>query len=69
LEYKIGRMILSLMEFFQKIKLMDGVYFNILKEIYIKENLKMIKQMDMENIIMKMEEFIQVIGLMIFNTE
>lgn len=46
---------------------MDGVYFIILKEIFIKENLKMIKQMDMENITIKMEEFIQVIGLTIIN--
>ena len=63
--FKIGKIILHLMEFFQKIKLMDGVYFIILKEIHIKEDLKMIKQMDMENITMKMEEFILAIGLMI----
>jgi GH15 family glucan-1,4-alpha-glucosidase len=63
--FRIGKMLLHLMEFFQKIKLMDGVYFIILKEIYIKEDLKMIKQMDLGNITMKTEEFILAIGLMI----
>jgi hypothetical protein len=63
--FRIGKMLLHSMEFFQKIKLMDGVYFIILKEIYIKEDLKMIKQMDLGNITMKTEEFILAIGLMI----
>jgi hypothetical protein len=63
--FRIGKMLLHSMEFFQKIKLMDGEYFIIPKEIYIKEDLKIIKQMDLGNITMKTEEFILAIGLII----
>ena len=67
LEYKNGKMTVPLKEIFIRIKLRDGVFLIIQKVIYIKVNLRMIRQMVMENIIMKMVEYIQDIGLMIFS--
>ena len=68
LVYKNGKIIVPSKEIFIRIKQKDGVFLIILKVIYIKGNLRMIRQMDMENIIMKMVEYIQDIGLMIFNS-
>jgi hypothetical protein len=67
LVYKNGKIIVPSKEIFIRIKQKDGVFLIILKVIYIKGNLRMIRQMDMENIIMKMVEYIQDIGLMIYN--
>jgi hypothetical protein len=67
LVYKNGKIIVPSKEIFIRIKQKDGVFLIILKVIYIKGNLRMIRQMDMENIIMKMVEYIQDIGLMIFS--
>jgi len=41
---------------------MDGVFFIIQMEMYIKENLKKILQMAMENFIMRMVLYIMGIG-------
>ena len=68
LAYKNGKMTVPSKEIFIRIKQKDGVFLIIQKVIYIKDNLRMIRQMDMENIIMKMVEYIQDIGLMIFNS-
>ena len=67
LVYKNGKIIVPSKEIFIRIKLRDGVFLIIQKVIYIKVNLRMIRQMVMENIIMKMVEYIQDIGLMIFS--
>jgi hypothetical protein len=67
LAYKNGKMTVPSKEIFIRIKLRDGVFLIIQKVIYIKVNLRMIRQMVMENIIMKMVEYIQDIGLMIFS--
>jgi hypothetical protein len=67
LVYKNGKIIVPSKEIFIRIKQKDGVFLIILKVIYIKGNLRMIRQMDMENIIMKMVEYIQDIGLMIYS--
>ena len=67
LAFKNGKIIVPLKEIFIRIKQKDGVFLIILKVIYIKGNLRMIRQMDMENIIMKMVEYIQDIGLMIYS--
>jgi hypothetical protein len=67
LEYKNGKMTVPSKEIFIRIKLRDGVFLIIQKVIYIKVNLRMIRQMVMENIIMKMVEYIQDIGLMIYS--
>ena len=67
LAFKNGKIIVPLKEIFIRIKQKDGVFLIILKVIYIKGNLRMIRQMDMESIIMKMVEYIQDIGLMIYN--
>jgi hypothetical protein len=67
LDYKNGKIIVPSKEIFIRIKQKDGVFLIILKVIYIKGNLRMIRQMDMESIIMKMVEYIQDIGLMIYS--
>jgi hypothetical protein len=67
LAFKNGKIIVPSKEIFIRIKQKDGVFLIILKVIYIKGNLRMIRQMDMENIIMKMVEYIQDIGLMIYS--
>ena len=48
---------------------MDGVFFIIQMEMYIKENLKKILQMAMENFIMRMVLYIMGIGQMILSLE
>jgi hypothetical protein len=44
------------------IKPMDGEFSNIMMEIYLKENMKKIELVDMENIRIKMVQFIMDIG-------
>ena len=41
---------------------MDGEFSNIMMEIYLKENMKKIELVDMENIQIKTEQFIMDIG-------
>ena len=67
LVYKNGKMVVVITDIFQKIKHGDGEYIPIHMVAYIKENLKMIKRKVMENINTKMEFYIMVIGMMIYN--
>ena len=67
LVYKNGKMVVVTMDIFLKIKHGDGEFILIHMVAYIKENLKMIKRKVMENINTKMEFYIMVIGMMIYN--
>ena len=60
-------MVVDLEVCFLLIKQMVGEYMNIKMVIHIEENMKMIEQMDMENIIMKMVQLIMEIGLIMCN--
>ena len=48
---------------------MDGEYWNLKMEIYLKGNMKMIDQVGMENLQIEMVQYIMDIGLMIPNLE
>ena len=62
LEYKYGKMEVNIKEILYKMKEQGGVFFIMLMEIFIEVNLKKVLQMVMENIFMKMELYIMVIG-------
>ena len=57
----------NLKDILQMIKPMGGEFLNIMMGIHSKENMKKIELVDMENIQIKMVQFIMDIGLMIYN--